>query len=717
MKSIRPPALRAVAVSSLAVPAVVLSLFSHAAIAATEDPPAPVEEGVVKLDPVVVTSPRVGAELEAEQSLTPGGVTVIDGESLYERSVSNLVDMLRYAPGLWAESTTGGDELFLSSRGSNLDATDYDKNGIKMQVDGLPVTTADGNNHNRVLDPLSARNAVIARGANALTYGASTLGGAIEFTSPTARTTAPLSLFVTGGSHGLMSGRVTAGGVAGDLDGLITLESKSYDGYRDHSKLDRQGVYANAGWQMTETVTTRLYATYVNYDEELPRPLTRAQVDENPDQAAASALTGDNRKRLETTRIASTTSWQIDSTSSLKFGLSYEDQALFHPIVDVRGDLDGDGFPETQFFSLLIDSDHRNVGGMVRYDKRIGRHDLLFGVNYGDSEVDGGNYGNLYGRKNGLNQRTANRADSVEAFAVDRWQFADAWTLVYGVQFVDTSRDVRVTQVSNGAVRNSGEDYSSVNPRAGLIYALSETSQLFASVSRLFEAPTTFELTDDVANDNSALDPMKGTVVEIGTRGATAASGGTQWHWDVALYYARIEDEILSIDNVDEPGTSLSANIDSTIHAGLEALVGASFVVGSSGTHRVTPLVSLTVNQFSFDGDAIYGDNDLPAAPKYALRGELIYRHANGFYAGPTFDLIGSRYVDFSNTYKVDSYQLLGLRGGFAAKRWEVFGELRNLLDEDYIATVSVRDQAAANADVLFPGAPLTAYIGTRVSF
>ncbi|MBV61246.1 MAG: hypothetical protein CMH65_08095 [Nevskiales bacterium] len=209
---------------------------------------APAEPSIETLDVVVVTAQRVEEDPRAERSLTPGGVTVLDGDEFYERSVTNMADMLRYAPGIWTDSPSGADELFLSSRGSNLDATDFDKNGIKLLVDGLPVTTADGNNHNRVLDPLSARHATIARGANALTYGASTLGGAIDFVTPTARTTEPLSLFLTGGSDGLLSGRITAGGVSGALDGLITLEAKSRDGYRDHSKLDREGVYANAGW-------------------------------------------------------------------------------------------------------------------------------------------------------------------------------------------------------------------------------------------------------------------------------------------------------------------------------------------------------------------------------------------------------------------------------------------------------------------------------------
>src|SRR5690606_27133102 len=116
----------------------------------------------------------------------PGGASVVD-IALGERSVSNLADALRYVPGVWSASHAGNDGIFFSSRGSNLDATDWDMNGIKLLQDGLPLTSADGNNHNRIADPLAARHMTVARGANALEYGASTLGGAIDLVTPTGR--------------------------------------------------------------------------------------------------------------------------------------------------------------------------------------------------------------------------------------------------------------------------------------------------------------------------------------------------------------------------------------------------------------------------------------------------------------------------------------------------------------------------------------------------
>jgi iron complex outermembrane receptor protein len=366
-------------------------------------------------------------------------------------------------------------------------------------------------------------------------------------------------------------------------------------------------------------------------------------------------------------------------------------------------------------FSLLIDTDHRDLGAMVRYERRIGSHDLLAGLNYGDGSVEGGNYRNLNGRPNGISEYVDNNADSLEAFVVDRWRASDRWTVVLGAQAVSAGRDVLTTNATTGAVSNPNARYSSFNPRAGVIASMNGAGEVYGNVSRLFEAPTTFQMMDDVRGGNGTLDPMSGIVAEVGWRSTAIQQSGTQWTWDVAAYIARISDEILSLDDPNAPGNTLVTNIDKTTHTGLEALVGSSFAVG--GAHRIDPRVSLTLNRFHFDDDPFWGRNRLPAAPTYAVRGEVLYRHDSGFYAGPTFDFIGDRYVDFANSYAVDGYELMGLRAGLSGRRWEVFGEVRNLFDADYIATLGVLNVAPANARVLYPGAPVSAYTGLRFSF
>lgn len=674
--------------------------------------------GVEKLaESVLVTAESVKAQVEAQRAATPGGVTIVEGEDLYRRHVNGIADVVRYVPGVWAESVSGGDELFFSSRGSNLDSIQYDKNGIKLLQDGLPVTTADGNNHNRIIDPLSARFATMARGANALTYGASTLGGAMDFVSPTARNSAPLSVFLNGGSHGSVNGRATAGRAGDTLDGLLTLEAQQWGGYREHSDQDRWGLYANAGWQISDSGSLQLFGTYVDNNQNLPGALTRAEVDADPDQAYASAVSGDYGKVVKTARVAAKTTWSFGAHSLLTAGLSYEDQSLFHPIVDrIFVDFDGPGpNPPVEVFSLLIDTDHRDVGAVVRYDHSVGAHDLVAGVHYGDGSVEGGNYRNLGGQRNGISSYVDNRADSLEAFVADRWRASDRWSLVFGAQYVNGTRDVRTTDAASGALSNPNATYSSFNPRVGVIVSLNDAADLYSNVSRLYEAPTTMQMEDNVRGGNATLDPMSGYVAEVGWRSKPSASAGTRWTWDVSAYYAGISDEILSVDDPNAPGNSLSTNFDKTVHAGLEALVSASLDLGSA--HRINPIVSASLNHFKFDGDPTYGDNDLPAAPTYAVRGEVLYKNTNGFYGGPTFDFVGQRHADFANNYLVDGHALMGLRAGFSGKRWELFGEVRNLFDANYTASVLVFNVAGPNARVLYPGEPLSAYVGARYSF
>lgn len=671
------------------------------------------------LETVEIHGKQLRLDLTREQALTPGGVTVIDSDLLFQRNVPNLAEAMRYAPGVWSDSASGGSSVFISARGSNLDATDYDGNGIKLLQDGLPITTADGNNHNRLIDPLSTRYATVARGANALTYGASTLGGAIDYNSPTALNTDPLQLFLNGGSHGRLNARGTAAGVLDNgLDGLLTVVSNNWEGYRDHSKDDSNSVYGNSGWEFGNGIDSRLYASWIDTDMDLPGTLSEEQMKEDPDQASTAALGGDYGKKVKTWRVADRTRFALSDNSALTLGVSWEEQELYHPIVDkVLVPINGPDEPWVEVFSLLIDTDHRDVGAMARYDLIVGAHNLLFGLNAGDGKVTGGNYRNDNGHKNGLTTKVDNRAQNVEAFAMDRWQFAPQWTLVYGAQAVWADREIENIEVATAEKRDPQADYDSINPRIGVLYDIVDDVTLFGNVSRVYEPPTNFELEDDVRASQDTLDAMHGIVAEVGSRGAYALPRASDIHWEVSLYYGWIKDEILSVDDPLAPGTSLSTNVDNTIHAGIEALWGASVGLDDAGRHRLDPTLSVTLNDFNFDDDPVYGNNQLPAAPGYALRGELLYRHASGFYAGPTFDVIDSRYADFANTYKVDNYHLLGLRGGYTAERWEVFAQVENMRDTEYVATLSVRDIAAPDAQILNPGAPLSFYAGALLRF
>jgi iron complex outermembrane receptor protein len=683
-------------------PALALALLGANGTLAQEDAPAarPTDRGAGET--IVVTGSAAAlAAAQDEIARNPGGESLIDMAALDEKRVANLADALQYAPGVWAVSPTGDDNIYFTSRGSNLDPTYYDANGIKLLQDGLPVTTADGNNHNRVIDPLAARYATMARGANAMSYGSSTLGGAVNFATPTARDGDADSVSLTAGSHGLATGRLTLGRVFNDtVDGLFTVEGKSWDGYRDHNEQDRGGVYGNIGWQFSETGATRFYLTAIHNDSELAGPLTREQLETDPDQAI-TATVGNYQIDVDTTRLANISSWQIDGDRSLEFGLSFEEQSLFHPIV------------WSPFFSLLIDSDLQNAGTMLRYRQAAGAHELLFGLNYGESDLDGAHFSHTAGEPTELWALIANSGSTAELFALDRWQLSRDTTLVLAAQAVSAERDAMEADVPPGAVDHPRADYDRINPRIGVIHSIGGTASLYANLSSLYEPPTNFQLEDNVAGGNATLEAMHGTVVELGFRGGPGTGETGSVDWDVSFYRAEIDDEILSVDDPLAPGTSLATNVERTIHAGIEAVFRSTHRFGEG---RLEPLVTFTANDFVFDSDAFHGDNELPAAPDWFARGELIYRSAGGYFLGPTFERVGERWADFANTYRVDGYTLLGLRTGFASGKWRAWLDVHNLTDEDYVAYHYVRDVAAPDAAILFPGEPLSVYVGFEMS-
>ena len=111
------------------------------------------------LETVRVTAQRVQEELEAERAATPGAVTVVDSNELYQRMSPVLPTCSGTCRACGRERRRTGRSLhlqpWLQSRFHGLRQERHEAASGR-----LPVTTADGNNHNRVIDPLSARYAV-----------------------------------------------------------------------------------------------------------------------------------------------------------------------------------------------------------------------------------------------------------------------------------------------------------------------------------------------------------------------------------------------------------------------------------------------------------------------------------------------------------------------------------------------------------------------------
>src|SRR5690606_27130084 len=118
-------------------------------------------------------------------------------------------------------------------RGSGLQRTFHGR-GLRVLQDGVPINLADGGFDMQALEPTTAAYINVWRGGNALAYGGSTLGGAIDYVSRTGRDAPGVLTRVEAGSWDYLRATL-AGGVAqerSDAYGAFTQQSQ--DGFRDH---------------------------------------------------------------------------------------------------------------------------------------------------------------------------------------------------------------------------------------------------------------------------------------------------------------------------------------------------------------------------------------------------------------------------------------------------------------------------------------------------
>ena len=164
---------------------------------AAADPAAPAPE---PLDPVVVTATRTPLAV-AE---TGSSVTVIDKREIESRQVTDMLEILRNAPGLTViQSGSRGSATGISTRGGNADMN-------QVLIDGMKVNAGGGGFDFANLTTVGIGRAEIVRGPQSALYGADAMTSVLQFFTP--RGEGPLSIWgsAKGGNYGTDEERIGA---------------------------------------------------------------------------------------------------------------------------------------------------------------------------------------------------------------------------------------------------------------------------------------------------------------------------------------------------------------------------------------------------------------------------------------------------------------------------------------------------------------------------
>lgn len=669
----------AFAIAATAAPTV------HAADAADDD--------ARRLDTVEVTGRRLDAAddidtARARLAERAGATAVIDAETYRDGRVSTLADALGFAAGVFVQPRFGAEEARLSIRGSGLQRTFHGR-GIQLLQDGSPLNLADGGFDFQAVEPLSTRYIAVYRGANALEYGSATLGGAIDFVSPTGRDAAPLSLRAELGSFGYRRAQVALAGARGESDGYLSVTGFAQDGFRDHAEQENYRLFANAGHRFGDNLAGRVYLTHVDTRSALPGSLTFAEFARDSALAAPGNLTLDQRRDFVLDRVAGTLRWTPQPGRELRVSAYYADKSLDHPIFQV------------------LRQDSRDVGIDARWrsEGTLGgrRSVLVFGLSAAQGDIDDDRFVNVGGAPGARTNAARQRARNLTVYIEQQTWLTERFALSIGAQSLRATRRSCDRFITGGRDESFDIRDTGFSPKLGARWTLGDGIETFANLSRSFEPPSFGELVGGPGV--TQVDPQKATSAEVGLR-----VNRERLSIDAALYRARIDGELLSL--TDGAGNPLgTVNADRTLHQGLEFGLGWSFA------DDFTLSANYLWNDFRFDDDAVFGDNRLAGVPEHQLRLQLRWSMGERFFLAPNLEWSPEKaWIDHANTLSAPGYTLVGLKlGGNIGERWSWFVDGRNLTDRRWVASTGVvADARGLDGRYLLPGDGRAVYAGLQ---
>jgi iron complex outermembrane recepter protein len=737
-----------------------------------QDVPAVEEEvPVITMEPVHVEGQKIEnvEDVKKELARRPASNILIDEKHITESRAFNLQDVLQFAPGVWFQSRFGADEGQFQIRGTSL-RNNFHHRGINILINGIYFGDADGFSDFESIDLLAMERVEVYKGANALRYGANTIGGAINFVPRTGYTASLFQARVEAGSYGTVIGQVSSGKVLpfklGSMDVTgdyyISATGNRQDGFQSNSQQARQRLNANFGLQLGTHQELRAYILQANVSERIPGPLTTQQLFDNRTQIGGQNPATSNNFFACGTNNAACKEGRYYNLA--RIGVAYRNEFAAQHFFEV--------IPYYQYQHVdhpifqTIRQDNSNVGGEFRYGntkKLFGlNHDLIIGqqIRYGDQHQ------RRFEQLNGSILREAQnaffRTTYFGTYAEDKLDATQNLTLVAGLRWDYSIRQANVQAFNvfppavpfcvnaltdpacpSGVQQTTASlaHYNHISPKFGFVYRTSENSQIYGNVSNAYEPPLNLELNSPVfatGQPNVAgfldLDAQRAWQYELGTRGTTVDH---RLNWDLTIYDIEMRKEIIAMNAVQTGTTNILGsymNANNTRHTGLE--MGSGYVVtrglfaSEEGGDALAVRTAFTWQRVAFTQDVIAAGvspagpnstvaksgNLLAGAPPYNINFETRYDHPRGWWVAPNFQWVPEGfYVDNLNTVKSPSFFVLHLKSGWNySKNITFYAEGRNLTNKTYAGAVVTNDPLNRYAN---PAQGISAFGGVEYKF
>jgi iron complex outermembrane receptor protein len=666
-------------------------------------------------DAVSLNEVRIGSyNVNKSSKETPGAIAVITAKDISRGSAVSLQPALNGIPGVRMEQSTLS-EARISIRGNGVRAA-YGIRNVKVYLNEIPVTEADGTTRIEALDVNSIGRAEVIKGPASSIYGAGT-GGVINFQlqrSPYQEQSIEGSGLV--GAYGLHRLATTYRSGGDKLNSYVSYGWQEYNGYREHSSDMRRFLTGNFQLFPSDKRIVTLLLNRTTQHSQIPGSLTKDQVAADPLQANATNLDKQAGRYQTWTRVGLGQQYRFNeqfSNSTSVFTYFYD---LNHPLP-----------------YAYIRNFYQSYGGRTRFSydpefKILPTHFTL-GAEFNEGLTKGTQYVNNQGKEGVINSNIDYRNTQFSLFYQSETTLGPKTTLTLGLSYNSLKYDVRdyLKQNQSGIKKFEPE----ASPRIALSHTFGEALSLHASVSSGFSPPSSSEIKNVDGSINPTLQAEKAMNYELNAKGNLLKS---RLAYDLSVFKMDMKGELIAQSI--QQGITIYNNAGKTSHNGVELALSYQVFKPEDEQQVVSlrPFVALTYSDFKFKDyktlnaqnqvTATYDGNKLTGIAPWVLNAGIdletrigIYFYGSYFYSDRL--PLNDANADFNPAYQVLNAKI-GYKKQFAkCLELNVYAGLDNILNKNYSSIVSLNAVGYGGAQPAYysPSPKRNGYAGLNLKY
>lgn len=670
----------------------------HIAIFTAFNPPAFAEEDTtVTLSPVVVTATR-----QAQNSFDlPVAIDVVDQKNIQDgQQQMFLSESLIRVPGMTAQNRNNqAQDPQISTRGFGSRSA-FGVRGVRVYVDGIPLTMPDGQGQPGVVDLAAIKSIEVMRGPFSSLYGNSS-GGVIQMLTKDAPQTPQVSGTAMFGSYDTQRQGLEAAGQLENMEYLLNTSNFETNGFRDHGKGHKK--MATARFKMHISEDTKI-TTLVNWFEQSAQdPLglnrTTALSKSTRDQAITAASLANTGVKRDHTQIGFNFEHTFNANNKINFtpyiGTRSNAQTLTTTplattLATTRARLSQ---IDREFYGADLRWDHSGDLGVWPYQ-------LSMGITYGKSTDDRTDTNIL---TNGVVTNTANRDEknistNFDQYMQGKLSVTPSVDLHAGARHTKVRLQVKDSLLIVNGDNSGSVEYQKTTPVIGAIWKATDTLNVYANFGKGFETPTFIESAYDNVSSGVASKPnlnlkaSESNNTEVGLKAFVTDNT----RLNLTLFYITTKNEIVADRTV--VGRSSYVNANDSKRTGAELSIDSVFENGISTYFAYTSLNARFDSDYTTtSGNLVASGNRIPGTYKKQIYGEVAWRdRQTGLFTALEARYNGDVYVNDINSEKAPSYTIVNLRTGFEQElsKWHFKEYLRfeNITDKTYVGSVRIND-------------------------